>query len=73
MTPLAFIIFTVTSGPSEGMQFEFNERQSCTAYVLEETLDYLAANGLPSMAQCSYGNGPLTSPRPIARPEGLGQ
>ena len=68
MNPLAFIIFTVTSGPSEGMTFEFIDRQPCTAFVIEETLDYLAGNGLPAFAQCEYGNGPITTPRPIARP-----
>lgn len=68
MKPLAFIIFTITSGPHEGVQLEFAERQKCTAYVIEVTLNNLAANGFPAMAQCSYGNGPLTSPRPTARP-----
>ena len=68
MNPLAFIVFTVTSGPSEGMTFEFIERQPCTIFVIEETLAFLAANGMPAMAQCSYGDGPVTSPRPEARP-----
>lgn len=66
--PLAFIIFTVTSGPSEGFQLEFLERQTCSKSVIEETLAYLEGHGMPAMAQCYYGNGPMTSPRPVARP-----
>lgn len=68
MKPLAFIIFTVASGPNEGLQLEFIERQPCSVEVIEDTLAELDAAGLPAFAQCFYGNGPLTSPRPVARP-----
>lgn len=68
MKPLAYIVFTVMSGPDAGLQREFVERQPCTAEILEETLNQLDDAGWPSMAQCYYGNGPQTSPRPVARP-----
>lgn len=67
MKPLAFIVFTITSGPSEGFQLEFLDRQPCNRHVIEATLEYLDQHGMPAMAQCIYGNGPMTSPRPMAR------
>lgn len=67
--PLALIIFTVTSGPHEGVQLEFVDPMPCSEEVLTSTFDYLSSHDMPAMAQCYYGNGPLTTMRPVARPE----
>lgn len=68
MKSLAFIVFPVTSGPAEGLRITVFE--PCTVAVLEAGLGAFEDADLPAMAQCYYGNGPMTSMRPVARPEG---
>ena len=67
MKPLAIIIFTVTSGAGEGKQYGLVDH--CSISVLETNLAFLDLIDEPAIAQCYYGNGPLTSPRPTARGE----
>ena len=65
MTPLAIIIFTVLSGPDEGRMYFVVEK--CSPAVIEDRLLALDYVDQPAMAQCFYGRGPMTSPRPMAR------
>lgn len=67
MKIIAFIVFTITAGPYKDTEITF--REHCSAEILEAVFAAFDEGGIHAFAQCKYGNGPLTSMRPVARGE----
>jgi len=72
MKLLAFITFIITSGPYAGEEFVTTQPMECV-----RDGEFIARNfealGHEVDVYCDYTSAPATSPRPVARPEGLGE
>ena len=68
MESLAFVLFIITE-PHSGFSVEMEPqvRMDCR-YEAPLVADLSERDGFIVDYLCSYGNGPLTSPRPVARP-----
>jgi len=69
MKTLAFVTYTITA-PADlaGTEFITNELVECIPNM-EATVPALEANGAEIDAFCDYTFAPITSMRPVARPE----
>ena len=72
MNKLAFITFIITSGPYTGEAFVTTQPMECVrdGELIARNFEAL---GNDVEVHCAYTSAPITSMRPVARPEGLGE